>query len=187
MAKLTKNSNNNISGKLGNLVYYQLNGKPCVRSLPSNFKDSNSEKQLFNRNKFKAMGSLFQIFRPVLRYEPTKAALNKSAMFCSLNWKNVSVNSDEVNVNYEDLVLSNYGIKELVGLEIHIARTQVSFQWEVDNLQADIHYVLCIVYAKGLQQVYVADVKRKELSATVNVPEGAGEIITYTIAHRRTA
>ena len=187
MAKLTKNSNNNISGKLGNLVYYQLNGQACVRSLPSNFKDCGSEKQIFNREKFKAIASLYRAFLPALRYEPTKAALNKSAMFCSLNWKNVSVNSDEVNVNYEDLVLSNYGIKELVGLEIHIAPTKVSFKWEVDNLQADSHYVLCIVYAKGLRQVYVADVKRKELSATVNLPDGAGEIITYTITHRWTA
>lgn len=187
MAKLTNEQYNNISGKLGNLVYYKLNGTACVRSLPSKIKSSNSKKQIFNREKFKAMGSLYQIFRPALRYEPTKAALNKSAMFCSLNWKNVLVNSEEVYINYENLVLSNYGTNELVGLEILTAPTKVIFQWEVDNLRADNHYVLCIVYAKGLQQVYVADVKRKELSATINIPNGAGEIITYTIAHRRTA
>ncbi len=185
MAKLKINSNNTISGKLGNLVYYQLNGNTCVRSLPSHFKDRNSKKQISNRQKFKTIGTLFQIFRPALRYEPTKAALNPSAMFCSLNWKNISVDSGEVKVNYEDLVLSNYGIKELIGLKTHISPIQVSFEWEVDNLQADCHYVLCIVYPKGLQQVYVADVKRKDLSATVNVPDGAGENITYTIAYRK--
>lgn len=186
MAKLKYHSNNIISGKLGNLVYYQLNGQPCVRSLPSNFKDRKSEKQKVNRLKLKTIGSLFQIFRSALRYEPTKESLNKSAMFCSLNWKNVSVEREEVKINFEELVLSNYGIKELIGLAVRVAPTNVNFQWEIDNLQADCHYVLCIVYAKNLKQVYISDVKRRDLTATLNIPSEVDEIVTYTIAHRRT-
>jgi hypothetical protein len=85
MAKLTNELNKGLRGRLGNLVYYELNGSTCVRSLPKKYKDRKSDKQIVHR-----------------------------------------------------------------------------------------------------ERNYVSEVKRKELSATVNLPFGGGEIITYTIAHRRT-
>ena len=92
MAKLTNELHNNLSGRLGNLVYYKSNGQSCVKSLPSTYKDKKSDKQIINRERI-----------------------------------------------------------------------------------------------KGIRKVYISDAKRKTLSATVNLPQGAGEIITYTIAHRRKA
>ena len=189
MAKLTKDLNNNLRGRLGNLVYYESNGSTCVRSLPTHFNDRKSDDQIINRERLKGISSIYQIFRPALRYDIAKKHSNKSAVFCSLNWKNVSydLDSEALIVNYDELVLSNASMKDLLGLTITNTDNQVRFQWELDNLQDDSYYVLCVVYAKGIQQVYVSDVKRKELSATVNLPLDAGEIITYTIAHRRTA
>ena len=104
-----------------------------------------------------------------------------------MNSSFVTATLDNVYIEYDKLVLSNTVFKELIGLQVISSPKKVTFQWEPDNLQDNSYYVLCVVYAKGIQQVYVSDVKRKELSATVNLPDGAGEIITYTIAHRRTA
>jgi hypothetical protein len=49
-------------------------------------------------------------------------------------------------------------------------------------------FALSVPATWAAQQSFVyifTEVKRKELSATVNLPFGGGEIITYTIAHRR--
>ena len=187
MAKISKELHNHISGKLGNVVYYQRNGNTFVRSLPSNYKDKESEKQIINRKRFSQVGKLFQIFRPAIRYHLPPGAYNKSCLFYSLNSSFVTATLDNVSIEYDKLVLSNTVFKELIGLQVISSPKKVTFQWEPDNLQDNSYYVLCVVYAKGIQQVYVSDVKRKELSATINLPDGAGEIITYTIAHRRTA
>jgi hypothetical protein len=187
MAKISKDLNNNITGRIGNVVYYQRNGKTFVRSLPSKYTDKESDKQRMNRKRFSHVGKLFQIFRPALRYDLPKGVFNKSCLFYSLNSSFVTATLDNVSIEYDKLVLSNTVFKELLGLQVITSQDKVTFGWELDNLQDDSYYVLCVVYAKGLQQVYVADVKRKELSATVNLPDGAGDIITYTIAHRRTA
>ncbi len=187
MAKLTNDFNNNISGRLGNVVYYQRGGKTFIRSVPSKFTDKESDKQKINRKRFAQVGKLFQLFRPALRYELPKGVVNKSCLFYTLNSPFVTASLDNVSIEYDKLVLSNTVFKELLGLTVTSSPNQILFQWEPDNLQDDSYYVLCVVYAKGIQQVYVSDVKRKELSATVNLPDGAGDIITYTIAHRRTA
>jgi hypothetical protein len=68
MATISKDSNNNLRGKLGNLVYYESKGQSCVRSMPSKYTDKKSDKQIINRERIKGMGSLFQIFRPAIRY-----------------------------------------------------------------------------------------------------------------------
>jgi hypothetical protein len=189
MAKLTKEVFNTLHGRLGNLVYYELNGKTCVRSLPTSYNDKKSDKQIINRERIKGIGSLFQIFRPALRYDIANKNSNKAAVFCSLNWKNVSYDivTGKLSVKYEELVLSNANMKELLGLTISHTVNQVTFQWELDDLQDDSYHVLCAVYCKGLQQVFVSDVTRKSQTAEVYLPAEAGEILTYSIAHRRTS
>ena len=67
MALLYDQLQGKLKGRIGDLVYYQLNGKTCVRSLPASFKDRKSEKQILHRKKFKAVGELFTIFRSALQ------------------------------------------------------------------------------------------------------------------------
>jgi len=89
MALLYNQLQGKIKGRIGDLVYYQLKGKTCVRSLPASFKDRKSEKQLLHRKKFKAVGELFAIFRSALRFEKREDNLNLFGIFYKLNWKNV--------------------------------------------------------------------------------------------------
>jgi hypothetical protein len=120
MATISKDSNNNLRGKLGNLVYYESKGQSCVRSMPSKYTDKKSDKQIINRERIKGMGSLFQIFRPAIRYDIANKNSNKAAVFCSLNWKNVSfdIQNYKLDIKYEELVLSNSSMKDLLGLTI---------------------------------------------------------------------
>lgn len=189
MAKLTNELHNHLSGRLGNLVYYKSNGQSCVRSLPSTYKDKKSDKQIINRERIKGIGSLFQIFRPALRYDIANKHSSSAAVFCSLNWENVSfdIEANKLSVKYDELRLSNASMKDLLGLSISRFNNRVEFQWELDSLQDDSYYVLCVVFVKSIRQVYITEAKRKTLSATLNLPQSAGDIVTYTIAHRRKA
>ena len=72
MAKLKNEIHGSVRGKLGDLVFYESNGQTCIRSLPVNFKDRESEKQLLQRKKLKTIGKLYTVFRPALRFEITK-------------------------------------------------------------------------------------------------------------------
>lgn len=184
MAQLTNNLNN-LRGKLGNVIFYERNGKTFLRSLPSRMKDKKSEKQILSRKRFAELGNLYRIFASVLHYQLPKGVFSKNCFFYSLNSSFVTASLTSTTVEYEKLILSNYGFQALLGLEITRTDKEVIFQWQPDNLQDDSYYVHCIVFYKGLQQLHATNVKRKELSASITLPPNAEEIVTYTIGHRR--
>lgn len=186
MAELTNNLNN-LKGKLGNVVFYERNGKTFVRSLPSRMTKKKTEKQILSQKRFAELGRLYRVFAPVLNYQLPKGVYSKNTFFYSLNSSFVTASLTSVTVEYEKLILSNYGLKELLGLEITRNDKEVFFQWKPDNLQDNSYYVLCVVYCKGLQQLYATNIKRKELFGIVTLPPNAGEIITYTIGHHLAA
>ena len=185
MALLFNQLENKLKGKIGDLVYYQLNGSTCVRSRPASFKDPKTEKQLLHREKFKTVGKLFHIFRPALRYEKREDKLNIFGTFYKLNWGNVSVDMESTFIQYDNLILTNHPAIKLLGLDIKQASNKISFTWEADGLLDDSYYVLCAVYCKGSRLVYVSEVKRKSLSALVNIPFLDKEFFTYIYTYRR--
>lgn len=186
MAKLSKQTNNNLHGKLGNVVYYELNGKSCVRSLPTTYKDKKSEKQLLHRKRIATFGQLFQLFRPAIRLDVKKKHQNQSSLFLQLNWVNVIVHDlNSVQINFEQIILCNQIHIKLLNLVVTPFPEKVTFDWDADNVLDDSFLVLCAVYCKGIHEVYTSEVKRNALSTFVNLPSGAGEIVTYTFTYRR--
>jgi hypothetical protein len=55
MAKLLEGNVPMFSGAFGNIIAYQLYGKQCFRSKPIQVKDPKTEKQIANRQRFKAI------------------------------------------------------------------------------------------------------------------------------------
>ena len=185
MAQLFTQPNSTLSGKLGDLVYYRRNGKTFIRTLPVKIKQSNSEKQIISQKRFSTLGKLFQIFRHTLHYQLPRGINSNNSFFYSLNHSFVNPSLDSVNIEYEKLILTNLGMKELFGLKISKNENKVLFEWEEDNLQDNAYYVHCVVYCKDIQQISMAMVKRNALSATINLPIKGGEIVTYTIPYRQ--
>ncbi len=183
MAKLKNKIHGSVMGRLGDLVFYESNGETCIRSLPISFKDRKSEKQILQREKLKTIGKLYSIFRPALRFEITKKHTSQSSLFSRENWKNISVESDKVIVNYEQLILSNQLKINLLNLIVTKNEKQIVFEWQADNLLDDSFYVLCAVYCRGISQVYVNEVPRNSLLAKINIPLEAGEIFTYCFTY----
>ena len=186
MAKLKSILSKEISGSIGDLIFYQRYGTDCIRSMPSSYRDKKSEKQILHRNRFSAMVRLFHIYRHSLRFEIKEKNSNLFTTFFKLNWKNVSVDLDTVNIDYEKMILTNQLPIQLSGLEITRQEKQVRFKWDDDQLLDETFFVLCAVYCKDIRQVSVSVVKRSASSAIVNLPISSGEIISYTYTFRKT-
>lgn len=186
MAKLKSILSKEISGRIGDLIFYQRYGTDCIRSMPSSYRDKKSEKQILHRNRFSAMVRLFHIYRHALRFEIKEKNSNLFTTFFKLNWKNVSVDLDTVNINHEKMILTNQLPIQLSGLEITKQDKQVSFKWKDDQLLDETFSVLCAVYCKEINQVFVSMVKRNASSAIVHLPTATGEIISYTYTFRKT-
>lgn len=185
MAKIKNPTNRSMQGRIGDLIFYELNGQACVRSRPSSYKDKKSEKQILHRKKFATIGKLFSIFRPAIRYDLTDKRMNPSSLFSILNWKNVIASLDSVSINYEQMILCNKPRLDLFGLNVIREDNKVVFSWEEDNLQDDSLYVLCAVFCRELQRVYVSDVKRFDLFTEVHLPTEAEDIVSYAFSYRR--
>jgi hypothetical protein len=177
------NTMHKLSGSVGDLVFYQLKNKSYIRSKPSSYKDRKSEKQLLQRKKISTMAKLYQVFRQVLRLDIKKEYMNQYNTFSLLNWSDVCADLD--NINYANLILCNQIPVKMQGLEVTQVSNKVSFNWDHDHILEDSYHALCAVYCKGIQQVYVSEVKRSFLSADIHLPAEAGEIITYTYTYRK--
>ena len=68
MAELKNGLLNGGSGKIGNLITYQRNGKYFVRSRPEKVKQPNSVAQLAARQRFSLVHSVLSKLKEVLRY-----------------------------------------------------------------------------------------------------------------------
>jgi hypothetical protein len=64
MARLSNSPLGKISGKLGNLIIYERNGKMCVRSRPEKISVPASKKQIYQR---KALGIASSFLKPLRR------------------------------------------------------------------------------------------------------------------------
>ena len=63
MAKMKRNIGELVSGKVGNVVFYQLNGESYVRSAPVRKKDSWTPEQLMHRQRFGMVSNLWKQFK----------------------------------------------------------------------------------------------------------------------------
>src|SRR5665647_173138 len=63
MAKMKRNIGDLVSGKIGNVVFYQLRGKSYVRAAPKRKKDSWTEEQQLYRQRISKAGGLWRALR----------------------------------------------------------------------------------------------------------------------------
>ncbi len=68
MAELKNGLLNGGSGKIGNLITYERNGKYFVRSRPEKVRQPNSEAQLAARQRFRLVHAVLAKLKEVLRY-----------------------------------------------------------------------------------------------------------------------
>ena len=63
MAKMKQNIGDLVSGKIGNLVFFQLNGKSYVRAAPVRKRESWTQEQLLYRQRISQASGLWRALR----------------------------------------------------------------------------------------------------------------------------
>lgn len=81
MAKSPKNLTRLVSGKMGNLVVYERDGKTIVRSRPTKTKKKPSAKQVYTRKAFKIANAFLTPIRSELEFGFSSLSEDKSKRF----------------------------------------------------------------------------------------------------------
>tara|TARA_R110002020_G_scaffold421577_1_gene630667 strand:+ start:7106 stop:7726 length:621 start_codon:yes stop_codon:yes gene_type:complete len=150
-----------ISGSMGNLVFYQLNGKTVVRQKPGPRKKPSTERQLYQQKAF----SIGQKFVTPLRHALNFTMNNKGTSFESgttrtLSWviKNAILPEEKIPVLWPERVKISKGW--LVGLEEGIAVREgdsIRISWRPNAWQGsgrDEDRLFVIAYAPGSKRVH---------------------------------
>ena len=100
-----------FSGRLGNVVGYVWRGKSCVRTLPSQFNDAKTERQLEQRSLFKQTIDLASRAKKVLHVglhvQSVNAQMTECNYFMHINKRCFSLRDGELEVDYASLVVSD--------------------------------------------------------------------------------
>lgn len=128
MAKSPVNLIRLLSGKIGNLVVYERDGKTVVRSRPIKTKKKPSAKQIYNRKAFKMANAFLTPIRSEIEFGFSAASKDKSK--CFGNALSVVLKEAILPVNGEPILHPKL-VKISTGSVLEPAEAVV--QWESSN------------------------------------------------------
>lgn len=130
----------NISGSVGNLVFYQRNGINYVRTKPSSHKDAKTDKQLIARGRFAGSNRFYDmikvdIFRQVWKMAAKGTGKNAKNLFTQHNI--YAFGKDKEVVDYGRLRFSSglLPLPDNIQIERHNKRDYL-LQWDYDATKA---------------------------------------------------
>lgn len=140
MAKSIEFPFGKISGKLGNVVFYERNGKVCVRKRPGKISGEPSPKQLYHREAFSKINSFLRPIRTELEFGFFRPDSDKSKRFAqavSLGLKRAVFPEEGIPVLKPEKVLISTGdLTEPKGLSLTwIADNKLSIHWRPNQFE----------------------------------------------------
>ena len=95
---------------MGNLVGYQWRGQYCVRTMPSHYRDAQSEAQLAQRALFRQTIAFASKAKRILQLGLRQSSINNHVTECNffmrINKRCFSLSDNQLSVDYENLQLS---------------------------------------------------------------------------------
>ena len=161
MARIDYGIMGGFNGKVGTVVGYYWNGKPCMRAYKRYVNNPRTEAQQEHRTLFKQQVQLAAKMRWAVTTTMTEAAreagMTSYNLFVHMNQKAFTMSDNRLVVDYSRLMLSMGDVPQ-VQLQ--------AMEWSADN-------VLTVKYARGLGNaydrvflyVYVPELERGFLSA----------------------
>ncbi|MFC5623290.1 DUF6266 family protein [Algoriphagus winogradskyi] len=150
-----------INGSMGNLVFYQLNGKTVVRQKPGPRKKPASERQLYQQKAFSIGQKFVTPLREALNFTMKKKGSSfESGTNRTLSWliKNAILPEEKNPILYPERVKVSKGW--LVGLEQGLAvreGTSIRITWQPNAWQGsgrDEDSLFVIAYVPESKRVY---------------------------------
>lgn len=136
MAKLKNSLEATLSGKIGNVVYVQMDGKTYARGVPNRRKDSWSEKQQLHRKRFRAVND----FCHKLLEEPLRKIWNQAspsgrgyALFVKTNMPVFALNGSMTDVGLLQLTAGKLNLPQGLKLQRRTGEDSVvEVSWKND-------------------------------------------------------
>ena len=160
---ISKNGPNGpVTGRVGNLVYYMLNGQPVVRSIGKIMKAA-SVPQLSSRKVTCISSKLLKMFKPFIKvgFSIEIIGTNQNAfnMAVSVNKRAMMTGVyPNFQVDYSKLVLSRGILKPGEELKVSATNQAISFTWKAEEKMAwpeSTDLVMMIAYFPGLDRTIV--------------------------------
>ena len=143
-----------FSGRLGNVIGYEWRGKMCVRSMPGQYNDAKTPRQLAQRALFKAVVRFASRAGDVLRIGLQTASINaqmtESNYFMRLNkgcfsiveggGEDAAANQNVLSVDYENLILADGPVAPVAfAAPRMVEETTVGVDFESNPLHRTVH------------------------------------------------
>ena len=132
MAELKKGLFNGSSGRIGNLISYERNGKYFVRTRPVKVKQPNTEKQLQARMRFSLLQPINALLKEILRYGFATDEKARPAYSAALSWNlkhAISGTYPDLEVNYEQLRIFNGSRALPTDIRLDNKGNELQIQW----------------------------------------------------------
>lgn len=146
------NINEGSSGRVGNVVTYQMYGKSYMRSLPGQYKDKKSERQLAQRQKMQLVNGFLGPYKDVLRVTFQKEALGRSAYMAAKSYNMLQAIGGDYPEQYIDYSKALVSIGSVpLPPEASVERTDegLSLQWKDDGQGSPFDTLFIISNVRG--------------------------------------
>ncbi|WP_439185261.1 DUF6266 family protein [Carboxylicivirga taeanensis] len=146
------NINEGSSGRIGNVVTYQMYGKSYMRSLPGQYKDKKSERQLAQRQKMQLVNEFLAPYKDVLRITFQKEAIGRSAYMAAKSYNMlhaVGGEYPEQHIDYAKALVSAGAVS--LSAEASVVRTEegLLFRWTNDGQGSPFDTLFVIANVRG--------------------------------------
>lgn len=146
------NINEGSSGRVGNVVTYQMYGKSYMRSLPAQYRDRKSAKQLAQRQKMQLVNGFLGPYKDVLRITFQNQAVGRSAYMAAISYNMLHAIGGEYPEQQMDYTKALVSIGSVpLPSEASVARTEkgLLFKWTNDVQAGSSDNLFVIANVRG--------------------------------------
>lgn len=173
-----------LSGRMGNVIFYVRNGKQCMRALPKKVKNPNSKAQSKYRKQFsKASKFTSAVLRDLIHpYWNVKAKKDKRSgynLFISTNI--MAFENDSINVNKLILVPENGLSQEKFTFKKSDNNCHVSWNFKPVGPKAKANDSLSLFLLSDKQELTILKniAKRSHQQATIKIPDNYNAFLLW--------
>ncbi|MCU4176534.1 DUF6266 family protein [Carboxylicivirga sp. N1Y90] len=156
------NINDGSSGKIGSVVTYQMYGKSYVRSLPSQYKDKKSVKQLAQRQKMSLVNEFLSPYKDVLKicFQQVASGCSAYAAAKSYNLLN-SIYGEFPNqyIDFTKALVSMGSVPLPTNTSIERTHEGLLLQWSKEDSGSALDTLFMIANVRGQ---YIIEYKQTE-------------------------
>jgi hypothetical protein len=169
-----------VSGKVGNLIFYVLNGMPCVRTVGTRTA-ALTEGERLNTSKMAVLMNLFKYMKPFLKLgfstHLSHGHHNYHNAATSYNRKNaVFVINGRAEIAFEHLRLTSGNAMEAQRPAVELIGNNLEFNWSYDEIESwsagSDQVMLMAWFPDDSFAIYeTAGAKRRSLTETLQIPQ----------------